>query len=277
LYQKGYNKLKKKHKLKGVEISESKLVKKADGYYLQNLIFLPINPNETKNKPLLGIDFGIKDTITCSNGLKFNFDLSGTKFDKRKRRKQRELSRKIKGSKNYIKAKKKKNKVELKERNFKDNAAKQLIGLLTSIYNVVYQNDDFSSWRKTGKISKRKLQNGILGRCKNQLKNKLITNESHEISQYTLTSQVCSNCGTILPKGNRLPLNERTFTCSCGYKEDRDINAAKVIKKQIESVLGSRVDLSMEMEKKQKLVDLIEERRFFSLLISVRDEASRKL
>ena len=39
------------------------------------------------------------------------------------------------------------------------------------------------------------------------------------------TTCTCSNCGHINP---RLPLSQRIFICEkCGYKEDRDINAAK--------------------------------------------------
>lgn len=39
------------------------------------------------------------------------------------------------------------------------------------------------------------------------------------------TSQLCSNCGNIVEK----TLSERIHRCSCGYTEDRDINAARNI------------------------------------------------
>ena len=52
------------------------------------------------------------------------------------------------------------------------------------------------------------------------------------------TSQTCSNCGTILSK--KLPLSKRKFKCkSCGYKKDRDVNAAKNIKYLGASLLDS--------------------------------------
>ena len=42
------------------------------------------------------------------------------------------------------------------------------------------------------------------------------------------TSQLCSACGA-MPENN-LTLADRTFRCpSCGYAEDRDVNAAKNI------------------------------------------------
>jgi len=39
------------------------------------------------------------------------------------------------------------------------------------------------------------------------------------------TSKTCNNCGKI----QKMPLSKRTYSCSCGYVEDRDVNAAKNI------------------------------------------------
>jgi len=39
------------------------------------------------------------------------------------------------------------------------------------------------------------------------------------------TSQLCSNCGELVPK----KLSTRIHNCSCGYRENRDINAARNI------------------------------------------------
>ncbi|WP_285472256.1 transposase, partial [Actinoplanes sp. NBRC 101535] len=40
------------------------------------------------------------------------------------------------------------------------------------------------------------------------------------------SSKVCSACGAIAEK---MPLNIRSWTCSCGVTHDRDVNAAKNI------------------------------------------------
>jgi putative transposase len=39
------------------------------------------------------------------------------------------------------------------------------------------------------------------------------------------TSKTCNACGLI----HEMPLDKRVMDCRCGYKEDRDINAAKNI------------------------------------------------
>ena len=45
-----------------------------------------------------------------------------------------------------------------------------------------------------------------------------------------LTSQTCSGCGHVLPKGGRLTLWDREWTCpACGARHLRDHNAAKVV------------------------------------------------
>jgi putative transposase len=46
------------------------------------------------------------------------------------------------------------------------------------------------------------------------------------------TSQLCSECGELVPK----KLNVRVHKCSCGYKENRDINAARNILNRAEGL-----------------------------------------
>ncbi|WP_285475562.1 RNA-guided endonuclease TnpB family protein, partial [Actinoplanes sp. NBRC 101535] len=46
------------------------------------------------------------------------------------------------------------------------------------------------------------------------------------IDRWYPSSKVCSACGAIAEK---MPLNIRSWTCSCGVTHDRDVNAAKNI------------------------------------------------
>lgn len=57
------------------------------------------------------------------------------------------------------------------------------------------------------------------------LKYKLESNGKHFIMvpKYFPSTRICNNCGLIHKK---LELSQREFICECGYKEDRDINAA---------------------------------------------------
>jgi hypothetical protein len=47
------------------------------------------------------------------------------------------------------------------------------------------------------------------------------------ISRSFPTTKMCYNCGLI----NQIFLSERTYKCSCGLEEDRDIKAAKTVLK----------------------------------------------
>ena len=64
----------------------------------------PIEKVNPKN--IVGIDLGIKKLLTLSDGITYDNNKYILKYEKRIKRKQRELARKIKGSKNYYKCKK---------------------------------------------------------------------------------------------------------------------------------------------------------------------------
>ena len=49
-----------------------------------------------------------------------------------------------------------------------------------------------------------------------------------KISQWFPSSKMCSECGLIKED---LTLADRTFECECGFTLDRDLNAARNIKK----------------------------------------------
>ena len=90
---------------KNAELAEAHLVKKASGYYLHVVCYLPKEDvlkeiGERRLKEPIGIDLGIKHQLTLSNGEKFSWYIPESK---RLKRLQKSLSRKQKGSKNYWK------------------------------------------------------------------------------------------------------------------------------------------------------------------------------
>lgn len=59
------------------------------------------------------------------------------------------------------------------------------------------------------------------------------------IGRFVASSKTCHVCGN---KQEKMPLSVRVWTCSCGAHHDRDINAAKVIRKQaLADALGQSV------------------------------------
>lgn len=61
---------------------------------------------KVNHSTIVGIDLGIKKLLTLSDGITYDNNKYIDKYEKRIKRKQRELSRKQKGSNNYYKCKK---------------------------------------------------------------------------------------------------------------------------------------------------------------------------
>jgi len=91
---------------------------------------LPKEEEESLGKTV-AIDFGIKDNMTLSNGMKINFKLPETK---RLKRLQRHLSRKENGSKNREKARQKVAKEYERINNRKQDAINKIFSFL-KLYN----------------------------------------------------------------------------------------------------------------------------------------------
>ena len=95
--------------------------------------------------------------------------------------------------------------------------------LQTKKYKIIcIQDENIKGWHE--KWFGKQVQHSILGGIMSDLKRK-----SHTLSlvdRYFPTTQLCPACNK---RNEELTLNDRTFTCQCGYHEDRDIHAAKNI------------------------------------------------
>lgn len=121
------------------DIANANLIKKPSGYYLKMTCYLP--KNETSpSKEVVGIDFGIKDDLTLSNGLKFK-----TKFpiSRRIKEEQKRLSKKTKGSKNYCKQRQKLQLAYEKYNNKKKDLKNKIVSYLKNNYgHIAIQNEN---------------------------------------------------------------------------------------------------------------------------------------
>jgi len=213
-----------------VEITKGELIRKPSGYYLYVTAFLNEEPSEVKtrkgkvkeryverfDKPL-GIDFGVKNQLTLSNGIKINYEV---KESKRLKILQRKLARKKKGSSNFRKT------VQKIQKEYEDlfkikKDIQNRIFAFTKLYKKVYaQNDSIKSWQKGlfGKQIQHTGIGGIISRLKNNLETLVL------IDRFLPTTQTCSNCG----HKQKISLSDRVFKCeSCGFEIDRDWNSAR--------------------------------------------------
>jgi len=229
--KKGIGKLKLKgtrdlHFYQIAQIKRVRLVKRADGVYVQFCISVDRKENTEPSGNTIGLDVGLKEYYTDSNGVTVENPRFLRKGEKVLRRSHRRVSRKVKGSKNRGKARQILGKRHLKiSRQRQDHAIK--------LARCVVQSNDLIAYEDL--------------RIKNLVKNHCLAKSINDASWYQFriwieyfgqvfervtvavnpqyTSQECSGCGAIVKK----TLSTRTHVCKCGCTLDRDENAARNI------------------------------------------------
>lgn len=208
-----------------VEFANAKLIQKPSGFYINITVYSNKQPEILTEKEVLGLDMGIKDQLTFSNGVKVNFYLEESEQLKGLMRK---LSRQTKGSNQYKRTLNRIKRIYEHYNNKKNDVANKLNSVLSKNYIICFQDELLNQWKR--KKSKRrfsfgrKIQHGILGRVKDKLK-KNSTNVMLESS--VPTTQTCPVCGCLTKHG----LDKRKYHCEhCGYENlDRDIHSANMM------------------------------------------------
>jgi putative transposase len=205
------------------QIKRVRLVRRADGYYVQFLIRAENKVDTKATGKTIGLDVGIKEFYIDSNGhteLNPKFYRSG---EKRLKFYQRRVSRKKKGSANRRKAVNRLGRVHLKISRQREEHAKR-------VARCVIQSNDLVAYEDL--------------RIRNLVKNHCLAKSINDVGWYQFrkwleyfgvkfgrvtvavnpayTSQECSKCGNHVKKS----LSMRTHVCNCGFVLDRDWNAA---------------------------------------------------
>ena len=199
-----------------VEFANAKLLNLPDGYYFAVTTFMNKVGEAGEYKSPIGIDMGIKTSITTSDGRKIKVTIGETK---RLKKLQRRISKREKGSSNRYKTRKLLRKEYQKLTNRKRDAANKIVHDLLEHEKVYMQDENIKSWHK-GLFGKN-VQHSILG----LVKAKLIHHERVIVlPKDKPTTKYCPKCGNLKKD---ITLADRIFVCKCGYKEDRDIHAAR--------------------------------------------------
>jgi putative transposase len=202
----------------GAEIANAVLVRKPSGYYLHVTCYLP--REHFRREPVaeaVGIDFGVDSKLTLSNGLKIDFEVSETT---RLKRLQRKLARAEKGSKNRGKLRLLLRREYEKLNNRRKDAQNKVLAFLRLYEKVVFQDDCVKGWEV---LFGRQVHSSGIGGMKTRLRDSLGT--PIVVERTELTTQECYACG----ERHELSLSDRVIECGCGWKCDRDVNAALVI------------------------------------------------
>jgi putative transposase len=214
----------------GFKIKTVSITKKADGYYvtlsLENSTVPEIKPDFNANT-ITGIDVGLKEFLTTSEGETVAIPQYYRKTQKRLRVIQKRVSRRKKGSNRRLQAVKQLGKCHKKVADQRKDFHFKTANALLKKYDVIAVEELNVKGLARTMLAKSVLDAG----WSNFLI--ILTNKAVNagllvvpVSAYN-TSQDCSSCGTKVPK----KLHERWHDCpGCGCSIDRDRNAAINIK-----------------------------------------------
>lgn len=257
------SKKKNKQKLNWVRLAEKNRIPTDCKYYNPRVTFDGINwwinvgidYEDSTNTPTndgIGIDLGIKDLAICSDGNTYkniNKTSKLKKLNKKKRRLQKQVSRKYemnkKGGNCYCKTnniKKLEHKLlKLNHRisnirnNYQHQVTSEIIKREPSF--IALEDLNVKGMMKNKHLSKAIQEQGLY-EFKHKISYKAEWNNVKiiEVPRFFPSSKTCSYCGSY--KGN-LKLSERTYKCeSCGIELDRDYNASLNLKQYGESTLS---------------------------------------
>lgn len=201
-----------------------------------------VNTYEAKLDKSVGIDFGLKNFITLSNGEKINSPEYLKKSLRKLRRLSKNFSRKKTNSidgkkvnsnnkeKARIKLAKCYEKVSNQRKYFNDCLSKKLV----DNYDFIFiENLNISAMQK---LWGRKVSDIAWYQFTTMLNYKALERNKYvfKIDRFFPSSKLCHNCGY---KNEALNLSDRKWICPvCGKIHDRDINAAKnILKKGLEA------------------------------------------
>jgi len=212
--------------IQNYEIANANIVKKATGIYIKVSVLTPKSGSKRlETGKTVGLDFGIKDNITTSDGEKFNCSVQESDYLKFL---QRKLSKKQKKSKRYYKCLNQLQKEYEHLTNKKNDDSNKLISYLVKNYDIIYfQDEQISKWRKFNRGFAKNIQHSYLGRVKARLIELSKNDRAFEISKWSPSTKYCPQCGAL---NDGITLSDRIFKCNCGYQFDRDVHAAKNVK-----------------------------------------------
>lgn len=207
------------------------------------------HPKAKKNKTSIGIDLGISNFATLSNGLLIKAPKPLDKLTRLIVKRQRQLSKKqhpktksealkgLKKSNNYLKASNKLSKLYSKIANIRLDFIHKLTSQLVAHYNEIgLETLSTKNMMKNHKLAK-SLSDVSIAKFNEILNYKAGYNgvSITRAGRFYPSSKTCSHCGAVKSK---LSLSQRVYVCDeCGFKCDRDLNASINLHKQLGQVL----------------------------------------
>ncbi len=222
-YRDNYN-LEGKNILKIYNITISK---SSSGKYFASISAEVYTPCFERTNQSVGIDMGLKDYLILNTGEKVKNLRILKHLEDKYRKLAKSLSRKVKGSANYRKAKLRLSRFHEYVANIRKDFLHKLSTKLVKTYDIIcIENLNIKGLMQNHKLSK-SFQDVSLYEFTRQLeyKSKWYGKTISKVDRFYSSSQICSNCG--FKNSDVKNLSIREWTCpECGTHHDRDVNSA---------------------------------------------------
>lgn len=201
--------------------------RKGEHWYVSIQYQLEEDPRPTCEDPssVVGIDVGVANSITCSDGI--TYQIANTEKLRRKLKyQQRYFSRSQKKSNNHKRYLKKIRRTYERISNKVSDSIHKATTKIVKNHGIVVVEDLNVTVMKEKKhtksrASRRNIQNARMFEILRQLSYK--AQQCFKVDCYFPSSQLCSKCG----HQQKMPIQKRLYVCpECGQKIDRDLNAA---------------------------------------------------
>lgn len=215
---------------------------KSGNYFLSILVDIPKDElvKFSHTNQSVGIDLGVKDFVITSDGEVFENMHFFKKQERKVKKLQRQMLKKVKGSNNRNKQRIRLARAFERLTNKKDAYIHSVVNALLSLYDLICMEDlNVSGMLKNHKLAK-SIQEVGLYRFRQVLTDKAELNDKQVVfvDRFYPSSKTCNKCGYVK---RDLTLSDREWTCPiCGEHHDRDVNAAMNILSEGERIIGSR-------------------------------------
>jgi putative transposase len=224
------------HNNENIEVANADFINKHGDFYLHIVTYqdkkvVDMPSKEIKEPKSIGLDFGIAEQITLSNGVRINYRIP---ISNKLRKLYKKLGKQEYHSNNWEKTRLKIRKEFDKLTNIKEDIKNKIVHRLGEYQIVCYQDDNIKSWQR---IWGRRILETSIGEIKSDIDKKIQT--PVEIDRFFPSTKKCSECG----HEREIGLDERIYEClnpKCQIKKDRDWNSS--INIEGEGLRNIRVD-----------------------------------
>jgi len=221
----GWLKMHQAIRFSGKLIGSVCISKTAGKWHASFTVETEIGEVDHQDEPVVGLDVGVKTLAVLSDGTEFENPKAFYHLERVLARTQRQMTRKQKGSKRWQKAKLRVQHIHKRIADVRANATHRVSAHVATHYSGVAIED----LNVQGMVKNHHLAQAVMDanfqELHRQLRYKMlwVGGEVRQVDQWFPSNKLCSACGCI---HDGLMLADREWTCRCGTRHDRDINAA---------------------------------------------------